>query len=485
MPKEYLRDIVVLLPGIQGSVLQRDGKDIWPPVTAQAGPQNIKSIINWGSAYRELLLTEDNPDMDDLGDGIQASRLVSNFHLGPGWAKIYDGYTDIVRLITDTFEVKRGNIQDKHPANFFEFPYDWRRDNRVAARLLEKFLDEKLALWRKYSGEKDAKVIFLAHSMGGLVARYYLEVQNKWPDCRALITFGTPYRGSLKVLNFLANGYKLLNIEHIELIRSFTSSYQLLPIYEAVKTNKGYKRVAEIDGVPGVERRRAEEALAFHREIQAAVKKHKNDEEYREKGYKILPMVGTNQPTAQSAEIVGGRLVVSNLLPEGIDLRLSHGDGTVPMLSAIPIELSNGYGEFFVPERHASLQRHPMVLSYVGDRLKRMQIEGWEKLWGPGIGSGSAGYSAISLDLDDLYAVGEPMEFRARLINVSEPAGLLQARIESIGDNSNRTVKREFSEAEGEWVLRMEDLPAGIYSLTVYTAKAIVPAVHDMFAVVK
>src|SRR6266446_4414154 len=193
MPKEYLRDIVVLLPGIQGSVLQKDGRDIWPPATAQAGLQNIKSIIDWGSASRHLLLAEDDPDVDDLGDGIQATRLVSNFHIGPGWAKIYDGYTDIVRLITDTFEVRRGSIQDKHPANFFEFPYDWRRDNRVAARLLEKFLDEKLDLWRKYSGEKDAKVIFLAHSMGGLVAYYYLEKRNGWPDCRALLTLGTPY----------------------------------------------------------------------------------------------------------------------------------------------------------------------------------------------------------------------------------------------------------------------------------------------------
>ncbi len=247
MPKEYLRDIVVLLPGIQGSVLQRDGRDIWPPATAQASLQNIKSIIDWGSASRYLLLAEDDSDVEDLGDGIQATRLVSNFHIGPGWAKIYDGYTDIVRLITDNFEVRRGSIQDKHPANFFEFPYDWRRDNRVAARLLEKFLDEKLALWRKYSGEKDAKVIFLAHSMGGLVARYYLEAQNKWPDCRALITFGTPYRGSLNALNFLANGYKLLKVELTELIRSFTSSYQLLPIYEAVKTSEGYKRVETDD----------------------------------------------------------------------------------------------------------------------------------------------------------------------------------------------------------------------------------------------
>jgi hypothetical protein len=33
--------------------------------------------------------------------------------------------------------------------------------------------------------------------MGGLVARYYLEVLGGWEKCRALFTFGTPHRGSL------------------------------------------------------------------------------------------------------------------------------------------------------------------------------------------------------------------------------------------------------------------------------------------------
>ena len=481
MPKEYLRDIVVLLPGAMGSVLQKDGRDIWPPVSGLAGLQNIK---NWGPSSQYLFLGKDDPDADDLEDGIRATRLISNFHIFPGWVKFYNGYSDIARLITDIFEVRQGSIQDKRPANFFEFPYDWRRDSRVAARQLEKIIDEKLHLWRVYSGEKDAKVIFLAHSMGGLVARHYLEVRDRWQDCRALITFGTPYRGSLKAVSFLANGYKLLSVDLIEHIRSFTSSYQLLPIYKAVKTSGGYKRVAEMDGISVVERRRAEEALAFHREIQDAVTRHRKDEEYCESGYKILPVVGICQPTVQSAELVDGRLVVSYQLPEGIDQRLEDGDGTVPMLSAIPIELSNRYEEKFVPERHASLQRNQTVLSFVGDRLKRMQIEKWDKIWGPGTKPEIMGYSAISLDLDDLYSVEEPIELRARLLNVSKSAGALQARIEAIERNGEGALKREFHESGGEWVLRMEGVPPGLYSLTVYASQAAVPAVHDLFAVV-
>ncbi|WP_454131014.1 esterase/lipase family protein [Kitasatospora aureofaciens] len=94
-------------------------------------------------------------------------------------------------------------------ANFLEFPYDWRLDNRIAARRLTETVERALHEWRQHTGNPAAKVIFLAHSMGGLVAaRYYLEALEGWRDCRALFTFGTPYRGSLNPLGFLANGYK-------------------------------------------------------------------------------------------------------------------------------------------------------------------------------------------------------------------------------------------------------------------------------------
>ena len=75
--------------------------------------------------------------------------------------------------------------------------------------------------------------------MGGLICRHFLEMLDGWKDTRLLITFGTPYRGSLNALDFIANGMKkklgpvtLLNLT--ELVRSFTSVYQLLPIYPCV-----------------------------------------------------------------------------------------------------------------------------------------------------------------------------------------------------------------------------------------------------------
>jgi len=60
-------------------------------------------------------------------------------------------------------------------------------------------------------------------------------------------------------------------------------------------------------------------------------------------------------------------------LPAWIDPLLAGGDGTVPRLSAIPIELSDAYRDSFVPERHGSLQRNRSVLDDVRGRLEQMQ----------------------------------------------------------------------------------------------------------------
>ena len=133
---------------------------------------------------------------------------------------------------------------------YIEFPYDWRRDNRVAARQLQRVVDEKLHAQRQRN--PDAKLILIGHSMGGLVARCYLECLDGWQDTRALITFGTPHRGSLNAADFLVNGFvkKLgpLKVADLSrLLRSLTSVYQLLPIYPCVDVGAGNQRVAEVD----------------------------------------------------------------------------------------------------------------------------------------------------------------------------------------------------------------------------------------------
>lgn len=485
MTKVQMRDIVVILPGITGSVLQKEGKDVWA-VSGQAAWQAFSTL---GDSLQWLKLEGDDPDAEYLDDGIKATRLANDAHLVPGLVKI-DGYTTTARLITDYFEVIPGDIREDKPANFFKFPYDWRRDNRVNAKLLKKYLDLRLKQWRENTGIKDAKVILMAHSMGGLVSRYYIEVLEGWRDCKALITFGTPYRGSLNAVNFLANGYKKRFLDLTEVMRSFPSVYQLMPIYKMLQIDKEYHRIAEAPvELPYIIKERAEDALKFHREIEDAVNRHQNDAAYL-KSYKIIPIVGTKQTTFQSANLADGKLTISLDLPTGIDLLLGDGDGTVPYLSAIPIELSSEYRETYISEQHGSLQNNDKVLGQLLERLKGMQVIGLDNIRDPfdvEVSPKAAEQPAISLTLDDLYLADEAIEVRAKILNTDKDNGQLKAKIEPVS-GEGKSLNVDFQEQNGEWVLTLGDLDQGLYRLKVQTAKtgaqAPVP-VSSLFEVVK
>ena len=75
--------------------------------------------------------------------GFKRTRLIDDAHIVPGFIKV-DGYTMTKRVSTDNFDNIPGNIRENKPANFFEFPYDWRRDNRINAKILKRYIDQRL-----------------------------------------------------------------------------------------------------------------------------------------------------------------------------------------------------------------------------------------------------------------------------------------------------------------------------------------------------
>ena len=388
-----MRDIVVVLPGIMGSVLRKDGRDLW----ALSGSSVLDAIRTLGRNIDRLTLKDDPPDADDLGDGVTADALFPTVHLLPGFWKI-DGYTQLVQRIEREFQVERGK-------NFFEFPYDWRRDNRVAARRLKRQSADWLRT-RREGGYGDAKLVLLAHSMGGLVARYFLECLDGWRDTRLLVSFGTPYAGSLKALGFLANGFEkklggLVLADLTALLRSFTSVHQLLPTYKCYDPGDGMlRRLDQVQAVPGLVPERVAKAFAFHDEIERAVDANRGDEAYGRAGYTTRPIVGTYQPTFQSAKREGAGVTLSSAYPGREDL---DGDGTVPRASATPRELLGRSMEMFVAEAHGSLQNaDPVLVQVAGLRAGGPELE--RATPAPG----------ISLALDDAYAAGEPIRIRSR-----------------------------------------------------------------------
>ena len=95
-----MSDVVVLLPGILGSVLQKDRRDLW---ALNAG--SVFRMVIGQAALDSLTLGDDSPDVDDLGDGITAPRLFPDAHLIPGLWKI-DGYSKIQKWLLRTFDLQ-------------------------------------------------------------------------------------------------------------------------------------------------------------------------------------------------------------------------------------------------------------------------------------------------------------------------------------------------------------------------------------------
>jgi hypothetical protein len=401
-------DIVVLLPGIMGSVLQKDGKTLW----GFSGKILGSVLFSRGRSLRETLaFTDDQPDVDDLGDGITAPALMPDIHLLPGVWKI-DGYSKVANTILERFEVREGE-------NFFRFPYDWRRDNRANARRLQRESHDWLKRWREKS--PGAKLVLVAHSMGGLISRYFLEVLDGWKDTRALISFGTPYRGSLNAVDAIANGIRkgglgLTLVDLTELGRSLTSLYQLLPVYPCYDTGDGVlHRVGEIDGIPNMDAARARDALAFHNEIRSAVDEHLKSAEYRDQRYRVHPVVGVSQETNQSARRHGNGVQVLMSLG-GKDL---SGDGTVPRVSATPIEYSDANVEMFAATKHGSLQNADAVLTQLEGVMTGFAIDLGQFLDQPA--------RHIAVSVEDAYFDDEPVVIRGRARG--RPDAAITARI--------------------------------------------------------
>jgi hypothetical protein len=494
MPRESMPDVIVLLPGIPGSRLRRGDKTLWG-VTASALGRMLAT--RGASMCRDLALVEDPPDLDDLGDGIVADALIQDLHLLPGFWKI-DGYTKVADTIRSVFAV-----EEQH--NFFEFPYDWRRDNRTSARRLAAQCEIWLRNWREHSGNPDARLILLAHSMGGLVARYFIECLEGWKITRALMTFGTPFRGSLNALHTLSNGMTIGPLELIDLslaARTFTSIYQLLPIYPCYDSGDGrltrlidtvtpvsidpFNPGAAIDGLrlacargqvrdgvlPNIDSTKLIDAAIFHYEILADAAANADREDYRAGGCRLFPVIGISQRTAQSARLEGSTVCVAMRYQD----RDFGGDGTVPRVSAEPPGRETARDTMFAGTKHGSLQNTDTVLIQLRGALNSLYLDLGAFLAPPTYAT------RVALDVPDLSWEGESIVVHAR--PETEEAIALNLVVERAGCPDVVSVTHlSPSGADGlETVLT--GLPAGTYHIRIVGGDdtAVEPA-EDSFAV--
>lgn len=297
-----MTEAVILIPGIMGSVLKDGNNMVWPgSVTELVLPYNHMA---------ELL----KPDLVAF-DVIRSVSISSQ----------YDN-------LISSLEQCGFHEADPDPT-LKVFPYDWRKDNALAAISLADCIDN---MARQLG--TDTEVNLVAHSMGGLIGRFYLEsglyTERPGFSCvKRLITLGTPHRGSpLALMAALGQERRLfLNADQVRVIAShekYPSLYQLLPpIGEPFAWNRD-ERYAPVNIYDrsivkrlGLEEKNIVSAEQFHAKL---------DLKKRPTNVRYFFFAGTRQTTISSVQIKFSASGVPRVI------RVDHddaGDGTVPVWS--------------------------------------------------------------------------------------------------------------------------------------------------------
>ena len=272
----------------------------------------------------------------------------------------------------------------RRPPNLLLVPYDWRLSNRYNGHRLANIVEPALERWRNHHEENaEARLVFVCHSIGGLVARWYIEMCHGAQITRKLITIGTPWRGAAKSLIQLVNGVptKLgpLSIDLTTFACSLISAEQLLPEYAAIDHSTSYATTTEAQ-LPGFNdhdrRARLADAMRFHTDLQAA-------EQARDGAADMTHMiVGVRQPTITTVRFDRDHAVALETFGDEND----YGDGTVPLTGALGHNLTMDTNRVVrirpprqpaaQPDRTGSVRRSSPPNQYAGARSAKSRTTG-------------------------------------------------------------------------------------------------------------
>ncbi|MFD4671356.1 esterase/lipase family protein [Lentzea sp. NPDC058450] len=384
---QRLRDLVVVVPGIGGSVLSGADAVVW-----ETEPAALAGLVFRPGAVDLRRFPELRP-----------TGLVRTFSAFGSLLTIY-GYDTLHRLLADNFDrVVTHTYQQGAPVppntDVLLFPYDFRRSVSDAAEHLARAVRAALG------DETKRRVIVLAHSMGGLVARYWIGPLEGWKVCCALLTLGTPHRGAPKAIDWLVRGPGVGLLRHPgarSVLREWPSMYELLPQYEAVWDESAGREV-EL-----TELRPSKYADRFARMAAAGRRTHEDIAT----GWNDIPPYG--RPDV--VPYFGRGHATPNLVVRGSDGRLTitktdpawrgnegwAGDGTVPVLSAIPRELGESRAVWrAVRDRHGPIANAAAIVeqlsSYSGAALPTRGGDTPERPW-------------LGLDVDEIVPSGVESE---------------------------------------------------------------------------
>ncbi|NEN87045.1 lipase/acyltransferase domain-containing protein [Paenibacillus elgii] len=345
---------IIFLPGIMGSGLKKDLFPIWPSYI----PYSNKML---DSVYQQLTNIDDSE--------IKASFIEPLV------------YTKILKNLSNYGKVT-------------PVPYDWRLNNL-----------EHISLLAGSILEKAEEVIIVAHSMGGIVARLFINSDDpEFKDAKSkvtkLITLATPWNGSptaYKTLKY-GNGVPsdsnqlVLTVETSKKIAPyFPSIYQLLP---SSNYNHLYMSKHGFSCLKDKNEKVYDWSLLREKYYPLLNSRDHDFTNVLDEFYEKLSSPAENEVEVEHYEILayGTETLCSieenNLNePEGI---FGEGDGTVPIISA----MSASQNKYFIKSSHQKIVREELALKIIGnilDGVPNEEIDGVYRQYNQIAGLGFSG----------------------------------------------------------------------------------------------
>jgi pimeloyl-ACP methyl ester carboxylesterase len=319
---------VVVIPGIMGSnLISTSGTDedlIWVNLVRLA----------FGRISR-LRLTDNG--MQDADSGFRVSASIIDKRT----------YTRLMLTLSARWSVS-------------PFAFDWRKDIKSSADALDAVLRDILK-----AGDS-LPVHLVAHSMGGLVSRYFIHLHKEtWDDLRSegqggrLIMMGTPNYGSFTIPQVMTGAEKLvqwlarIDLTHsltqvLDIINTFAGSYQMLPDPAKLPGDVPDIYNRETWGDFPISPVHLSRARAFHEDLRDPATINPDRMTY---------IAGCNRRTLAG--------LTSHAPGEFVYVETLDGDGRVPH----KLGLLDGVPTYYVEEDHGSLPRNDKVLTAVNQLL--------------------------------------------------------------------------------------------------------------------
>jgi len=249
-------------------------------------------------------------------------------------------------------------VQLNQDWNVRPFCFDWRQDIRLAAEALFQNINSWFG--------SDAPVHLVAHSMGGLVARSYIQRHpDRWNKADSagnrsrLVMLGTPNQGSFAIPRMFLGTNDVLNLiskvdlahtrnDLLNVAKTFVGAYQMLPVRGMLDGLDILYKSPTYNVVP-IDQALLDQAEVFQAEIAPVVDPQR-----------MVYVAGYNRPTPAAIQDA------TALASDSGYYFSRKGDGTVPHdLGLLP-----NVKTFYIDEEHQNLPSNKNVQSAMTELLQ-------------------------------------------------------------------------------------------------------------------